>query len=142
MSIAELGGFFSILVFWHFVADWIFQSHDEAMKKSKNHEIRAIHCMIYTICFFPLLCVLPLTTTQLLISVAILFFSHFIEDTYVPVMLWAKHIRKAPEFNWHDRDEDAFIAFASTPLGKILAIVVDQLVHIAFLLPIAYMAAQ
>lgn len=38
-------------------------------------------------------------------------------------------------------DLEGFIAFVSEPLGKILLIAVDQIVHIAFLLPVAYMLA-
>jgi hypothetical protein len=57
------------------------------------------------------------------------------------VLLWAKYLRKAPQFKKVDAcgwtDIDAFVAFASTPLGLILLITMDQFLHIACLLPVA-----
>ena len=108
---------------------------------------------------------------QFYVAFAILFVSHYIIDSYVPVMLWAKHLRKASEFSyvvppmtltkeqheafmkgemkihavgWSDKvvdhvmypnDKEAFKAFAHTPIGVVLMITIDQLFHIAFLLP-------
>lgn len=134
----DTGALFSLLVFWHFVADWLFQSHDEAMKKSKDARIRMFHCLVYTLFFVP---IVGFTINDPVIAwscLGALFLSHFIEDTYYPVLLWAKHVRKPPEFDGVRSDEEAFIKWASQPLGKIIAIVVDQLVHIGFLLPIAW----
>jgi hypothetical protein len=45
-----------------------------------------------------------------------------------------KHIGKDKEFK---TDAEAFKAFASTPLGLILVITIDQFLHIACLLPVA-----
>ena len=50
-----LAGFLAILTFIHFVVDWIFQSHAEAMVKHNNPKVRAKHCAIYTAGFVPLL---------------------------------------------------------------------------------------
>lgn len=36
-------------------------------------------------------------------------------------------------------DHGGFMEFASTPIGKILMIAIDQIIHIVFLLPIAYL---
>ena len=138
-QIAQFGGVFALLVFWHFVADWIFQTHSEAMAKAKDARIRAQHCFTYAVIFAPAMGVLQLTWAEALVCWVVLFASHFVEDTYIPVMLWAKHVRQPPEFKSLP-DEEAFVAWASTPLGKIIAIVVDQLVHLAFLFPIAYYA--
>lgn len=33
VELALLGGVFSALVLTHFIADWVLQSHDEAMRK-------------------------------------------------------------------------------------------------------------
>lgn len=87
-----------------------------------------------------------------------LFLSHYVIDSYVPALLWAKYLRCAPQFEgartrkvmkpWADKevdcityatDVDAFKAFASTPLGLVMMITVDQLFHIAFLLPVAWL---
>lgn len=138
--VASLGGVFAILVLVHFIVDWLLQSHSEAMAKSKNSLIRAKHCFIYTINFVPVMYFLDLSALQIVVSILLLFISHFFEDTYYPVMLWAKYVRKPPEFATGESDETAFIKWASTPLGKILAIVADQLVHLVFLLPIAHFA--
>lgn len=151
--LAQTGGIFSLLVFWHFVFDWLFQTHDEAMKKSKDHQIRAIHCLIYAGSFLPLLMITSLTTSQGILALGILFWSHFFIDTYWPVMMWVKHIRKPPEFqrvtfnpktgvNRKLTDNESLLDFSRTSLGLTLIIVVDQLIHIAFLLPIAYMIAK
>lgn len=155
-TLAAIGGIFSLLVFWHFVSDWVFQSHDEAMKKPTHHLIRARHCALYAILFLPVLITLNLTLLQVAAAAFLLFVSHFIEDTYYPILLWAKHIRRPPEFRGvgslvfdpatgetrRYTEREAFITFVSTPLGKILLITMDQLVHIAFLLPIAVMAVM
>lgn len=149
--IAAFGGIFALLVFVHFVSDWLLQSHDEAMRKTSDALVRAEHCFIYSLSFVPFMNWFELTISEALISFALLFFSHFVEDTYYPVMLWAKYVRRPPDFKmivFNDEmtngkqlsDRDAFIRWASEPLGKIIAIVVDQLVHIAFLFPIAYFA--
>lgn len=151
------GGLFAILTFIHFFVDWIFQSHAEAMVKHNNAKVRAKHCAIYTAGFVPLLlfCLVAgaLTGWQFLLSIAILFVSHFCEDTYLPVYWWAKYIRRPPEMteplkvptnidgyvNVLPPDPKAgFIQFIQTPLGKILMIAIDQIIHITFLLPIVY----
>jgi hypothetical protein len=142
LELSKLGGIFALLVFWHFVADWLFQSHDEAMQKSNNAKIRARHCMVYSVGFVPLLIMLQLTLFELFLALITLFVSHFFEDTYYPVFLWVKYVRRPPEFSLTSvhSDKEAFLLWFATPLGKIIGIVVDQLVHIAFLLPIAYFA--
>ena len=38
--------------------------------------------------------------------------------------------------------EAGFRAFINTMLGKILMIVIDQIIHLLFLLPVAWMALQ
>lgn len=146
---ALFGGVFALLVFWHFFADWLFQSHDEAMKKSHDLQTRTNHCLIYTFFFIPVMGVLGLSMYEAMFCSALLFFSHLFEDTYIPVMLWVKYVRNPPQFTFKNddgsrvyTDVEAFKAFVSTPLGMIIMIVVDQLVHIAFLFPIAYYAVQ
>jgi hypothetical protein len=97
-----------------------------------------------------------------LLALNILFWSHFAEDTYVPVYLWAKYIRRPPEMTNPRKGEvilqqqadggfqphqavmppdpkAGFVDFIATPMGKILMIAIDQIIHICFLLPIAWM---
>jgi hypothetical protein len=95
------GGLFFVLGFIHVFVDFVFQTHFEAMNKSRNWRIRARHCLIYMVGFIPFLVYLhhlaALTWFEVFISTQVLFWSHFIEDTYIPVVLWAKYIRRPPE---------------------------------------------
>jgi hypothetical protein len=160
--LALAGGLFAILTFIHFFVDWIFQSHAEAMVKHNNPKIRAKHCAIYTAGFVPLLLAFvwvgALTPIQLVISVAILFISHFCEDTYLPVYYWALYIRRPPQMT-HSTEvkvgtdglgnniyqmvrvdpKVGFGQFVETAIGKILMITIDQIIHLAFLFPIVWM---
>ena len=138
--IAKIGGLFAVFTFVHFVVDWIMQTHAEAMAKHNNWKVRARHCIIYTVGFVPLMLILKLSPLEFVIGLNILFWSHFIEDTYLPIYYWAKFIRKPPEM---DTDPKAgFIQFVSTPLGKILMIAVDQIIHLAFLFPLVWMVVN
>jgi hypothetical protein len=139
IKIALMGGFFAILTMIHFVVDWIFQTHAEAMVKHNQPWVRAKHCAIYTIGFVPFMELLHFGNWEWFIATNILFWSHFFLDTYKGVFLWAKYIRKPPEMAYGDA-EVGFVLFIQTTLGKILMIVIDQISHILCLLPIAYMA--
>lgn len=154
LEIALMGGLLAVLVFIHFFVDWIFQSHAEAMVKHNNPKIRAKHCLIYTLGFVPIMWAFNFSLIEWLIGLNLLFWSHFAEDTYLPVYLWAKYIRKPPEMTGprkHVRGLDGyvtisppdpkagFVEFVQTPMGKILMIAIDQIIHIAFLFPIAWM---
>lgn len=150
-----------ILILCHFAFDWLYQSHKEALAKAKDRRVRFWHCVKYAVPFAPVLWWFGMDVNAILVSLAILFGTHFIIDSYVPVMLWAKYLRKAPQFDnigerpplrpWQDKvvelryyenDEEAFKAFASTPLGLILLITMDQFLHIACLLPVAALAMR
>jgi len=153
LEIALMGGLLSILVFIHFFVDWIFQSHAEAMVKHNNPKIRAKHCLIYTAGFIPFMALFHFSWPEWLLALNILFWSHFGEDTYVPVYLWAKYIRKPPEMTQPRKvpsldgyvevtapdPKEGFKEFIQTPMGKILMIAIDQIIHICFLIPIAWM---
>lgn len=152
------GGLFAILTFIHFFVDWILQTHAEAMAKHNNWKIRARHCIIYTLGFVPMFIILGFSFWKFVVVLNILFWSHFVEDTYIPVYLWAKYIRRPPEMTdpWKETytridgskaikvhlpdPKRGFIEFIQTTLGKILMIAVDQIIHLAFLLPIAWLA--
>lgn len=139
---AAMGGVFAVLVFWHFFADWLFQTHVEAMAKAKDRRVRAMHCLVYAGLFVPLFAGLHMPLLGACYSLAILFTSHFVIDSYIPVLLWAKYLRRAPQFSAGTSNEEAFKAFAATPIGLVLMIVMDQFFHIAFLLPIAWVLTQ
>jgi hypothetical protein len=150
-----------VLVLCHFAFDWLYQSHAEAIAKSQNKGVRFLHCGKYATPFIPILWLFGMNPGQIGLSFLILFGTHYVIDSYVPVMLWAKYLRKAPQFDlvvkvpfkmngWHDKeiettyksDIEAFKAVAGTPLGLILIITMDQFLHILCLLPVAYMAMR
>ena len=158
-KLALCGGIWFILTMVHFFVDWIFQTHAEAMVKHNKPKVRLKHCLVYTIGFIPVMFLLNLQLWEIYAGCAILFLSHFIEDTYVPVFLWAKYVRRPPEMTVSGRstirrlvrkgrelvpyprnDKEGFEIFAGTPIGKILVIVVDQIIHILFLLPLVWLA--
>jgi hypothetical protein len=136
------GGIFAILAFVHFFVDWIFQSHSEAMVKHNNPKIRAKHCAIYTLGFLPLFYLFGFSWWEWLVGINILFWSHFGEDTYLLVYLWAKYIRRPPQMIEPNDPKIGFVQFVETPLGKILMITVDQLVHLAFLFPVVWLVMR
>lgn len=129
--LAKAGGLFAVFCFIHFFMDWVFQSHAEAMAKHSNARIRARHCAVYTVGFIPFLWIMEFSLIRLTIAVVVLFFSHFVEDTYYPVYLWARFIRKPPEMDTNPAE--GFIVFIQTTMGKILMIAVDQIIHLTFL---------
>jgi hypothetical protein len=190
-QIADIGGVFALLALIHFIFDWGFQSHDSATSKPVNRRIRAKHCFYYTLPFSYILCFAAwkgLISDLTLINLTIFtFFAHYAEDTYIPVMLWAKYIRRPLEMRWRieynettsltgtvDMQEQkselneseghiyrlglldeiaagkmtvkqarlaldlyGFIEFATTPLGRILTITIDQVIHLMCLIPLA-----
>jgi hypothetical protein len=153
LIIALMGGLFAVLTMIHFLIDWLPQSHAVAMTKHNHAWVRAKHCAIYMLGFFPLFWLCSFDWFEFLVAGNILFWSHFYLDTYHFVYLWAKYIRKPPEM-FQPRKEvgidgyitlllpDAragFVEFVQTPLGKILMIAIDQISHLVFLIPIAWM---
>jgi len=153
-NIALGGGIFAVLAFNHFFVDWIFQNHDEAMKKHDHPWIRAKHCLVYTLGFFPIMWLLNFQAWELVVGMNILFWSHHIEDSYVPVFLWAKYIRRPPQMTepYKHKVLDGYIAvqkpnaklgfkqFIETPIGLLLMITIDQIIHLTFLFPLVWMA--
>jgi hypothetical protein len=156
LQIAFMGGIFAVLTWIHFFVDWVFQSHADAMTKHNNPKIRAKHCLIYTAGFVPIFCLCGFSVLEWAVALNILFWSHFTEDTYLPVFLWAKYIRRPPEMTQPRKQvgvdgyvtvlpvdpKAGFVDFVQTPLGKILLIAIDQIIHLFFLLPIAWMMLQ
>jgi hypothetical protein len=139
-KLALAGGLFALFTFIHFFVDWICQTHAEAMAKHNNPKVRARHCLIYTAGFVPAMWALGFSWWAWLIGLNVLFWSHFIEDTYLPVFFWAKYIRKPAEMQAPNDPKKGFIEFISTPLGKILMIAVDQIIHLTFLWAIVFLA--
>lgn len=139
-SLALAGGIFFLFVFVHFIMDWIFQSHWMATLKHSNLIVRVEHCSLYALGFLPIMILFQFSLMEIYFAIAILFFSHLHIDSYDPVYLWAKYIRKPPQMDLANNSYVAFLDFVKTPLGLILCIVVDQLLHFVFLLPLVWMA--
>lgn len=156
-QVASLGGLLFMLAFLHFVVDWGFQTHLEAMTKAINWKVRARHCTVYTVGLVAfLLLALDIPWVDLGKSALILWVSHFLIDTYLPVYLWAKYIRKPPEMvedqkavvpnqytgnlRLAENELERFKGFARTPLGLFLVISMDQAWHLLFLIPVAGLA--
>lgn len=140
-----------VLVMWHFVCDWLYQSQQEALTKGLDSKVRAWHCIKYAVPFAPLLWLFGMSPIKIVIAVTILFVSHFIIDSYLPVIWWAKYLRKVPEFNQNlssdlPPDLQKLVIRASlkknlkdmfqNPVGAILLITMDQFFHLCFLLPV------
>lgn len=121
-----------MLVFTHFVMDWVFQSDWEARNKTKHHGIRALHCTTYALGFLPaLVWILEIPEWKIGISLGYLFVTHFIIDTYIPTYLWAKHISRNPDVV--EGGIKAFRAQFQTPRGFVVYVTVDQIFHLSAL---------
>jgi len=148
---AAAGGLFTMLAFVHFFADWLFQTQHEAMHKHNDRRVRARHCTIYTVFFIPVLLILGMSPWLYASALAILWASHFIIDTYIPVLLWAKYMRKIPALDEKGRgfwdssigdvigSQKAFAQLWKEPVYPILFIAVDQILHLSFLWPVVFL---
>jgi uncharacterized protein DUF3307 len=146
------GGYFAWFALIHLIVDFGCQSNQEAMNKHHDARIRARHCLIYTLGFLPVLWLFGLCWWKILIASNILFWSHFGEDTYYPVVMWMKYIRRAPafvamtdmKFRWRidDADKRAFRTAIQEPIGTFLMIAIDQAIHLLFLIPIVWMTVR
>lgn len=142
-TIALAGGLYVPLVFWHFIADWLTQTENAAQAKSHNMLILFIHCSIYTMLFLPVLVIFGMSWGDVWIASGVLFGSHFIGDTYLPVYWWAKYLRRMT-FATRDGTRhpvkgpgDVFGNGQSLQVGDFfkppMLLVIDQLWHLAFL---------
>lgn len=144
-TIAIYGGLYIPLVFWHFVADWIPQTEKMAESKGHNFWILSLHCAIYTLLFIPIFCLYNLSFAGTITVSIILFTSHFVGDTYLPVYFWLRYIRKmtfshkyrilqpSEVFEKHEKLSTSLLFRPS------LILVIDQLWHLTFLWAIVFL---
>ena len=147
-QIALAGGLYVPLVFMHFLADWLTQTEKMAEEKSKKPNVLILHCFMYTAMFWPIFYLYDLALWERCITVIVLFVSHLVGDTYLPVFWWAKYIRRMTTMRAPQKDgsflgirvqhpEDIFPNgdLITTPLlfRPSLVLVIDQLWHLAFL---------
>lgn len=127
-TVYRAGALFSIMALAHFAFDWLLQSDREAQTKSTNALTRALHCVLYAVLmestFYWLDRSLSVWTRCLIL--VILLVSHFVEDTYKPVIWWMQNVRQV------EPDK-------GNPLHLILMITVDQIIHLAFVLLCCYL---
>jgi len=151
-QVGTVGGVWSLLMLWHFVADWIPQTHAHAIAKTKDSWIRFEHCMLYTVLFGPAYFFCATGSPRGIMIMVWLFVSHFIIDSYVITAWWAKHVRRDPAFDETELAattitgvelrrprtyEEGMKAMMSTPVGAILCITMDQILHLVCLVPVA-----
>lgn len=142
--IALAGGLYVPLVFWHFIVDWLTQTEEAAQTKSKNMRVLTLHCFIYTACFIPFLRLYDLSLWMQCVAGTVLYLSHMLGDTYLPVFWWAKYIRKMTFANAPNADRhrvmrpdqilgDGQFMDQGMFFKPSMILVIDQLWHMAFL---------
>ncbi len=143
-TVAEWGGVFAVLAFAHFVVDWVFQTHWEAMNKTQRWPVHFYHCTMYSAGVTLVAALLGLVGWPSAAAFAILFISHFVEDTYVPVFLWAKYVRRIPKLRQGTKKQqfEAFKRMFNEPLGTVLFIAIDQIIHLTFLWPVVWLLVR
>lgn len=113
---------FENLLICHFIGDWLLQNQYIADRKTKNHTIRAIHCLIYTLCFY-WLGFLPCLY---------IFLTHFVIDTYLP-LYWFRKLRG--DYSNIEEFRESF----KTPAGFMVNVTFDQIFHILTFIPLIYL---
>lgn len=138
--ISKIGGILIFLVFIHLLSDWMIQNDVMARRKSDESPwLLVIHSFVYAIIFIPILIYLFGNSIPMIVSSFLaLVMSHGAIDTYAPVWLWARFIRRPPEMK--NDPIKGFMSWASSPYGMILTNGIDQLMHVCFLVLISIMA--
>ena len=98
-SFCACGGIFVLLMFVHFLADWMMQT--DAMAKRKADEstwMLVVHSATYAAVFMPILYVMFHRSVHMTVSSTLtLMMSHGAIDTYTPIWLWARYVRRPSE---------------------------------------------
>jgi len=137
--IAEAGGALIVLMFVHFFADWVLQTDDMARRKADESPwLLVVHSTVYAVAFIPILLhAFRFSPSLVASSFLALLMSHGAIDTYTPLWLWARLIRRPQEMR--DDPVGGFTAWSSKPYGMLLTSGLDQFMHISFLVPVALM---
>jgi len=146
-TVALWGGVFAVLAFIHFAVDWCLQTHAQGHSKSFQKGGRGplvLHCLVYTLGFAPILAYLASTPWEGAAALAILFLSHLVGDTYLPVYLWFRYVRRPPLPR--NTEEWSFVTaykMCTEDSGNlILVTVVDQVWHLAWLWPVVWLVVR
>lgn len=135
------GGIFVLLAFIHLLADLMLQTETMAKRKADESSwLLIIHSAVYAVVFIPFLALafdgsVHLTAT----CVLTLMMSHGAIDTYTPIWVWARLVRKPQEMK--EDPIGGFTLWSSKPYGMLLTHIIDQFMHGCFLVPVAVMIA-
>lgn len=137
--IHEIGGTLIILIVIHLVSDWVMQTDAIARRKSDESPwLLVVHSVGYAIIFIPVLTFAFDKSWSLVASSTItLAASHGAIDTYAPIWLWARFVRRPKEMK--DDPIRGFTNWTSKPYGMLLSSGIDQLMHVVFLVLISIM---
>lgn len=134
MEHETIGGGFALLALFHFVVDWGFQTHAQAMAKARNAWVRTVHCLIYTLGLLLAAAWLFHPSAVTLAYVGLwLFPTHWLIDTYRPVYCIRKYLQRDPDAQTIADFAESF----KTPRGFAMSVVLDQTLHLLCLLPVA-----
>lgn len=141
MEFHEIGGALTLLALSHLIADWLLQTEASAKRKpGESPWTLALHSCAYALAMSPALAI-SMQSWQLAASAALaLAVSHGAIDTWAPVWMWARIVRRPKEMR--GRAAEGFVEWTSKPGGMALAMTADQAMHLAFLAPMAAMAAM
>lgn len=118
------------LMLVHFIADFMFQTSQQARFKIDDPYERCWHVFVYGICLSLYIGAFFGSHPLMILYIQL---AHYVIDGYKINYLWHRYVKRVPLASFED-----FKEFASTPIGMILTITVDQILHAISYLPIAY----
>ena len=144
----DAGGMFALLMYVHFIADFLQQSSYNTDEKYTNHMALLKHSAIYSIQFLPFMFFLQFTSWEIVAGFLWLIVSHFAIDSMWFTKLWVFKLYRPPEL-FRDRGrlpiydcETAMLAFdkwSITPNGRMRILLIDQVQHATALWPLVVM---
>ena len=142
----DAGGIFAILMFVHFLADFIHQGFSKKESKSYTDLATLKHSFIYTIHFLPLMIFLQMQMWEVVAGFIWLLLTHFIVDTHYFTKKWVFNLYHPEDpFSYRIKDSSrgvlhaAYNKWRQTPDGRVMFFVLDQIQHATTLWPIVLM---
>lgn len=138
----RFAAFYFLLTVVHFIADWVFQSEEQAHRTMTCEDVRSKHCAVYALCFTPFFVAFTSHLLMALFLILWTFGTHWLVESCVPLKWWAKNIRRAGAYQSSSSDDEAFAKYTSTTEGYILVTVIDQIIHVVVLAPAAWLMSM
>ena len=146
----DAGGLFAMLVFVHFIADFVHQNAFHKDNKGWRYQALYKHSALYTIQFLPFMFWLKLECWEVVIGMMWLFVSHILIDSGVGTRTWIAKIYRPPdlfggkaynEVPYHNASfvRSAIDRWVLTPHGRITVLLIDQIQHATAIWPIVVM---